>query len=98
MLLGVAGYLKPPNLLMAAPLGLEPLLPAAAGLPGRASCADWQRRCERGLVLCATAASLYGVNAALTGEFNYQGGERKTFYGRFPFDANGTTFDTPASG
>ena len=29
VLFGVAGYLKPPNLLMAAPLGLEPLLPRA---------------------------------------------------------------------
>ena len=27
VLFGVAGYLKPPNVLMAAPLGLEPLLP-----------------------------------------------------------------------
>ena len=30
VLFGVAGYLKPPNVLMAAPLGLEPLLPAPA--------------------------------------------------------------------
>ncbi len=37
--------------------------------------------------------SLYGLNAAFTGELNYQGGERKTFYGRFPFDAAGSTFD-----
>ncbi len=33
------------------------------------------------------------MNAAITGEINYQGGERKTFYGRFPFDASGATFD-----
>ena len=30
VLFGVAGYLKPPNVLMAAPLGLEPLLPRQA--------------------------------------------------------------------
>ena len=30
-------------------------------------------------------------NAAVTGEFNYQGGERKTFYSRFPFEQE-TTF------
>ena len=44
-------------------------------------------------MLVLTAASLYGLNAAFTGELNYQGGERKTFYGRFPFDAAGATFD-----
>ena len=33
------------------------------------------------------------MNAAFTGELNYQGGERKTFNGRFPFDASGATFD-----
>jgi hypothetical protein len=30
---------------------------------------------------------LFGVNALITGEFNYQGGDRKTFYGAFPFDS-----------
>ncbi len=29
----------------------------------------------------------------MTGEANYQGGDRRTFYGRFPFDDRGTTFD-----
>ena len=29
---------------------------------------------------------LFALNCALTGEINYQGGERKTFYGLFPFD------------
>jgi hypothetical protein len=29
-------------------------------------------------------AAFFGLNAAVTGELNYQGGERKTFYGRFP--------------
>ena len=94
VLFGAAGYLKPPNLLMAAPLGLAPLLPLRSGEFRK----DLGRRTletlRRGLVLCATAAALYGVNAAVTGEWNYQGGERKTFYGRYPFDANGTTFDS----
>ena len=94
VLFGVAGYLKPPNLLMAAPLGLEPLLPppGALGLGP-----DLARRLgeslQRGLVLVAAAGSLYAANAALTGELNYQGGERKTFYQRFPLDAGGATFD-----
>jgi hypothetical protein len=93
-LLGAAGYLKPPNVLMAAPIGLEPLLPASGT---RLSGAELARRLvealKRGIVLAAVAGSLYGLNLAFTGELNYQGGERKTFYDRFPFDAGGATFD-----
>jgi hypothetical protein len=94
LLFGVAGYLKPPNVLMAAPLGLDALLPRSGEplfgptLGRRAS-----ETLRRGAVLAATAGSLYAVNAAFTGELNYQGGERKTFYGRFPFDTTGASFD-----
>ncbi len=94
VLFGVAGYVKPPNLLMAAPLGLDPLLPRA----GARWIASGLRRgavetLRRGAVLAIAAGSLYALNAAFTGELNYQGGERKTFYGRFPFDATGASFD-----
>ncbi len=94
ILFGVAGYLKPPNVLMAAPLGLEPLLPREGervlgpGLGRRLG-----ESLRRGAVLAVAAASLYGLNGVATGDLNYQGGERKTFYGRFPFDASGATFD-----
>ncbi len=93
-LLGVAAYVKPPNVLMAAPLGLEPLLPEPGKPllgPGRGRRVGESLR--RGAVLAITAAGLYGLNAIATGELNYQGGERKTFYGRFPFDGAGSTFD-----
>ena len=30
----------------------------------------------------------------MTGELNYQGGDRKTFYGTFPYDEGGATFDS----
>jgi hypothetical protein len=92
-LLGVAGYMKPPNVLMAAPLLLEPLLPAAGGLLGPGLLRRLGESLRRGVVLALVAASLYGANALATGEPNYQGGERKTFYGRFPFDETGATFD-----
>ncbi len=93
-LFGVAGYVKPPNVLMAAPLGLDPLLPRDGGrLLGPGLGRRLGETLRRGAVLVLTAASLYGLNATLTGELNYQGGERKTFYGRFPFDATGATFD-----
>ena len=94
LLFGVAGYLKPPNVLMAAPLGLDPLLPRDGGrLLGPGLGRRLGETLRRGAVIVLTAASLYGLNAAFTGELNYQGGERKTFYGRFPFDVTGATFD-----
>jgi hypothetical protein len=90
VLLGIAAYVKPPNVLLAAPLGLAPLV---AGLASGRLIRGLGESLRRGLVLVATAGAFYAANAALTGELNYQGGERKTFYGRFPFDAQGTGFD-----
>jgi hypothetical protein len=40
-----------------------------------------------GIIFTLVAGGLFGVNALVTGEFNYQGGDRKTFYGSFPFDS-----------
>jgi hypothetical protein len=92
-LFGLAGYVKWPNVLMAAPLGLAPLVDGVAR-DGRAGLAGGLRESlRRGAVLGAALGVLFGLNAAVTGEMNYQGGERKTFYGRFPFDERGTTFD-----
>src|SRR4029434_10747613 len=44
----------------------------------------WRESLRRGLAMAVVVAGLFAVNAAITGELNYQGGERKTFYGRFP--------------
>jgi hypothetical protein len=86
LLLGLATYSKPYNLFVALPLGVEPLL----------ALRPWWRglleSCRRGAVLLATVAALFALNKAVTGEFNYQGGERKTFYGTLPFEAHGVTF------
>jgi hypothetical protein len=85
LLFGIATYSKPTNLLVALPLGLAPFV-------GAAFASGLRESLRRGAALVLTAAALYGVNAAVTGEWNYQGGERKTFYARYPFDP-GTTFD-----
>jgi hypothetical protein len=81
VLFGIATYSKPYNVFLALPLGVAPLL------AGRSS---WMRGLGssvlRGLVLAATALSLFGLNRLATGELNYQGGERKTFYKNFPED------------
>lgn len=84
VLLGIATYTKPYNLFLALPLGVEPFLALRPWW--------WKALGEsarRGLVMAATVIALFAVNAAVTGELNYQGGERKTFYGRFPFEMDG---------
>jgi len=84
VLLGIAIYSKPTHALLIGP----PVLLA------------WgRRRIGAGLAIgfagALTAAALFGVNAAVTGEFNYQGGDRRTCVSspkaeaHFPFDAYG---------
>ena len=86
-LVGVLMFSKPTHLPLIAPL----LLVAA-----------WRRQWGRalliGLVFLVVAGSLFGINAAVTGEFNYQGGYRKTFYSStgFPFANERETFDAIA--
>ena len=86
-LLGLATYSKPfPNGLMVAPLVLA---------------AWWRREWTRGFMLGAVAVAVaalsFAFNLAVTGEFNYQGGDRQTFYGSFPFDGSGDVWNRQAS-
>ncbi|HEY7289027.1 MAG TPA: hypothetical protein VH583_04250 [Vicinamibacterales bacterium] len=75
LLLGAVTYSKPTHVFLIAPLVLW---------------AWWRRRWMHGLligvVFVAATGAFYGATALNTGEFNYQGGDRKAFYGRFPFD------------
>lgn len=80
--LAAAIFSKPLNLPLAVPLALT----VGAGINRRAAA-----------TLAAAAAAVlffFAANVAMTGELNYQGGERKTFYGEFPFDEEGHSFDT----
>ncbi len=91
-LLGIVTYAKPTNLLLAIPLGLEPLLESSGAGPR----SRWRGLLEsllRGAVMAATVFVLFGVNWAATGEMNYQGGERKTFDRKYPLEDHGLTFD-----
>ncbi len=81
-LLGIATFSKPTHLPLVIPLVLL---------------FWWRRRFSAGLmtacVFVLVTGGLWGVNAFGTGEFNYQGGDRKTFYGSYPFDSPGATWD-----
>jgi hypothetical protein len=83
-LIGIAAFSKPTNILAIAPL-LAWML--------------WRRRwvgfLRAGVVCAAVVVALFVANVAITGELNYQGGERNTFYGStgFPFQRPGATFD-----
>jgi len=88
VLIGLAAYSKPYSVLLALPLGAAPLLPGrAASLAKGLAVAS-----GRAAAVAATVLALFVANKAVTGEMNYQGGERKTFYGTFPFETQAVTF------
>lgn len=81
-LLAMATFSKPIVLPLAAPL----IVAQAGWQPRRV--APWAA------VYVLLVGALFGINAWVSGDANYQGGARKTFYGRFPYDDGGGTFAT----
>jgi hypothetical protein len=75
--LGAVTYSKPTHAPLIAPLVLW---------------AWWRRQWVQGLatgvMFAVVAVAFYGLTALNTGEFNYQGGDRKAFYMTFPFDGS----------
>jgi hypothetical protein len=89
VLLGIATYSKP---LHTAPLVVPLVL-----------LAFWRGQWRRGLIVGSASvlacATLFLGTFFLTGEFNYQGGDRKQFYSnRFPFDSAQGTWDQRGEG
>ena len=91
VLLGIATFAKPTN------IGLfMPLLVSAALRK------QWRRAAKMSAVFVGVVIGLFALNIALTGDWNYQGGERKTFYGAgdgtftggFPYQNEANTFDS----
>jgi hypothetical protein len=84
LFIALATFSKPPHLLVLGPIVLVALM---------------RRRWKHAIVitlLCGgVTAALFAANAVITGEFNYQGGDRKTFYNYtgFPFANTYETFD-----
>jgi hypothetical protein len=84
-LLGIATFSKPSNALLFVPLALWLL---------------WNRRLSRLVIVSAlfllVACGLFGVNTVISGEWNYQGGDRRTFVWEFPFQKPQSSFDVGA--
>jgi hypothetical protein len=86
LLLGITTFSKPTLVPLVAPM-------VALFLLRR----QWTRGFVMSGVFAAVVIALFAWNVAITGEWNYQGGERKTFYGMyggFPFMNEQATFDT----
>jgi hypothetical protein len=83
-LLGILIFSKPTHGLM--------LLPVAGLSAWRG---HWRRVAGVTALCAAVAVALFAWNAAITGEFNYQGGYRKTFVSQigYPFANDRETFD-----
>ncbi|MGE3841359.1 MAG: hypothetical protein AB7I50_07210 [Vicinamibacterales bacterium] len=82
VLLGLATFSKPPNLLLAGP-------PVILLWERR----QWWSGLGFGLLAAATVVVCFGINGLISGDFNYQGGDRKTFYGTFPYSTPSARYD-----
>ncbi len=80
---GLAVFSKPVNIVLLGPLLLFPLLRKNF----------WKSLLILSVFL-ASSAIFWGSNALVTGDWNYQGGERKTFYYTYPLEKEGVTFDS----
>ena len=91
VLLGVAMFAKPTNIGLFMPLFVSAVLRK-----------QWARAARMSVLFVGTAGLLFALNAAFTGDWNYQGGERKTFLGAgdgtfaggFPYQNDASTFDS----
>jgi hypothetical protein len=90
-LLGVATFAKPTNIGLFMPLFVSAVLRR-----------QWMRLAKMSTVFTGVTIALFALNIALTGDWNYQGGERKTFLGQgdgtfqggFPYLNEASTFDS----
>jgi hypothetical protein len=75
LLLALATFSKPWNLLL--------ILPVLAWLMAQRR---WKRMFTAGVLFAATGAVLLAGNIWITGEWNFQGGDRRTYYAKYPFE------------
>ncbi|MCJ7580299.1 MAG: hypothetical protein MUP98_07170 [Candidatus Aminicenantes bacterium] len=83
---GMAFFSKPPNIILLGPLFAHTLFKK-----------KFVKTAIILLIFIVVTGAFWGTNYLVTGEWNYQGGERKTFYSSdglgFPIDAKKLTFD-----
>jgi hypothetical protein len=85
LFIGIATFSKPTHVLLVAPLIASAILRR-----------QWQRTLRIGGFFTLMVGLLFGANVAITGEWNYQGGDRRTFYsgmGGFPYQTERNQFD-----
>jgi hypothetical protein len=85
---GIVAYAKPPNVAVFGPLLLWTILKK-----------KWGKAALMVLVFVLVVAAFFGTNVLLTGEWNFQGGDRKSFYATsptegFPLERPEFTFDS----
>jgi hypothetical protein len=82
ILLGLVTFSKPSHLPLILPL---------------ITLAIWRKEFRHativGLVFILVIGTTFGLTGLTSGEFNYQGGDRKTFYGHYPFENGQANFD-----
>ena len=86
LLIGMLAFSKVTNILL--------LLPIVLWLAWRRR---WTAAIVTGVVCAACAGAFFLANTAIVGEWNYQGGERNTFVGKFPFQGEESTFSVGLS-
>ena len=79
---GIAVYSKPPNIAVLGPFLLWTLLKK-----------KYARAAGILLGFALSFGILFGTTYLMTSDWNYQGGDRKTFYYSFPLEKDGVTFD-----
>jgi hypothetical protein len=86
---GLAVFSKPPHIILLGPIVLYTL---------------FRKKFVTALIIVMifvlTVGLFFGINYLATGDWNYQGGERKTFYGEggYPLEKDTITFDTAKGG
>jgi hypothetical protein len=83
VLLGIVTFSKPTNIFIIGPVLALPLLRRR-----------WREVLVVGTIFGVTVVSLFALNVIITGDLNYQGGDRNTFYGGA---GTGFPFQTPQS-
>jgi len=83
ILIGIAVFSKPPNIVLMGPLVLHSL-----------SKKKFLKSFLMVVVFLLTSCIFWGTNQYITGSWNYQGGERKIFHFTYPYEKEHLTFDS----